>query len=107
MIPVGTKVATASSIGAGRGELRPEAVRQSANASLQRMKILDSSSPGWNQGRRLQWLIAQRPDVGISYGEMAGGFTGLIGEGICEEVSISIENEAIDLVNVMILTTWR
>jgi hypothetical protein len=115
LIPVGTKVATASTaIGAGRGELKPEVVRRSVRNSFVRMGLSslaaeadgsekekkerkkskrlsaledDGLEEHRGKGSRLQWLIAQRPDIEASTGEIAGGFSGLVGEGVCKEVS--------------------
>jgi hypothetical protein len=95
LLPVGTKVATIGNngpIGAGRGELGAEAIRRSALASLQRMGLVvdqgraaEGITPEFEQ-QGLQWLIAQRPDVGVSLEEIAGGFSGLVREGAIKEV---------------------
>jgi hypothetical protein len=77
-VTLGTKVRTGTSgFVAGRGELKSRNVRDSLSQSLVK-----------TQTSRLGYLIAQRPDAEVSIGEIAGGFGGLVNEGIIEKVCI-------------------
>jgi hypothetical protein len=76
-IQVGTKIRTiGSNLGAGKGELRAGNIRQSVQQSLHT-----------TGASRLNYIIAQRPDVEVSVGELAGSFGGLVSEGTVESVS--------------------
>ncbi|KAF2669923.1 Aldo/keto reductase, partial [Microthyrium microscopicum] len=73
-LAIGTKVNMHGSLlGPGRGELKAGPVRESLKASTSRLKI-----------RRARWLIAQRPDIEACWGELTGGFQGLVAEGLCD-----------------------
>lgn len=60
----------------GHGELAPERVRASLTESLRALRV-----------RRASWLLAQRPDADVPLAIVAGGLSGLVGEGVCEAVS--------------------
>jgi hypothetical protein len=76
-IDIGTKIRTkGSNLGAGRGELKAISVRESVRKSLDKTRIA-----------RLKYVVAQRPDAEVSVGELAGGFGGLVCEGVVEMVS--------------------
>jgi aryl-alcohol dehydrogenase-like predicted oxidoreductase len=87
-ITMGTKVRTIGStpLGAGPGELRADKLRASLRESLERAKT-----------SRIGYLIAQRMDSMVSIGEVAGGFSGLIGEGVVEMVNSIIRTQSMGL----------
>jgi aryl-alcohol dehydrogenase-like predicted oxidoreductase len=77
-VRIGTKVRVlGSSIGTGKGELRSSNVRESVLRSL-----------ATTHASKMDYLIAQRVDHEVSVCEVAGGFGGLVCEGIIDAVCL-------------------
>jgi hypothetical protein len=79
-LKVGTRVRIASMtpLGVGNGELRASNVRESLRQSLVRLG-----------SGRVEYLVAQRPDMDVSVGELTGGFGALVYEGLISKVCVS------------------